>query len=412
MRACPTHAIRVREGKAHVQPDLCIDCGICFTVCPSGAIQPAIRKFADIHKYKFKVAVPSPILFGQFPLDISVEDVVKGLLSLGFDSVWNYSVELALVNRGIMEYLRKWEGPYPLISVTCPVVVRLVQVLYPGIVDQLIHVQPARELAGRAIKRKYSKELGIDKSEIAAIYISPCQAKTISILEPAEGAESALDGTIGISNVYNHIQANKYAMERNQTADNPSLSAFDPGILHWARNDRQGCYISPDRYMSVNGLTYIMQVFDDIEKGKLRNIEYLECYSCWDGCVGGNLTVDNIYAARGKISRLLAELSEKDPQLEAEVERRFPLEDFSLKPRIKPRTLEKSIGSLKTRVRKMNIETAMVTNLPGVNCGLCGAPNCDEFAKDIASGRAKQYDCVFYSNESLRKLRMIYLQKR
>jgi NAD-dependent dihydropyrimidine dehydrogenase PreA subunit len=410
MRACPTHAIRVRGGKATVQPELCIDCGICFTVCPSGAIQPITLSFADITKFKYKVAVPSPVLFGQFSMSGSIEPIVKGLLGIGFDAVWNYSVDLALVNRGISEYLKSGNGPRPLISITCPVVVRLVQVLYPGIVGHLIPVQPPRELAGRALKRKYSKDLGIDSKDIAAIYITPCQAKTISILEPAEETESNLDGTIGISDVYNHIQKKINALEKEGDRADPDGINLDTSILQWARNDRQGCYLSQDRYMLVTGLPYVMQVFNDLEKGRLRNIEYLECYSCWDGCVGGNLTVENIYAARSKISRLSASLPDSDPEIEAEVERRFPHEDFALRGWIKPRPLETNISDLKDRIRRMNIESAKRMILPGLDCGLCGAPDCDSFAKDCAADRAKQYDCVFYSDESMRKLRKVYLR--
>ena len=38
MRACPTEAIRVRDGKARVLNELCIDCGHCLTLCPHGGI--------------------------------------------------------------------------------------------------------------------------------------------------------------------------------------------------------------------------------------------------------------------------------------------------------------------------------------------------------------------------------------
>jgi len=55
------------------------------------------------------------------------------------------------------------------------------------------------------VKRKYSRELGLRPEEIAAIYITPCQAKSISILQPAEDAKSFLDGAVGISEIYNDI---------------------------------------------------------------------------------------------------------------------------------------------------------------------------------------------------------------
>ncbi|GAF77493.1 unnamed protein product, partial [marine sediment metagenome] len=131
IRSCPTQAIRVRDGKARLLPKLCIDCGSCLTVCASGAIQATTRSFADIDKFRYKVAVPSPVLYGQFPVGMSPARIVAGLKTLGFDAVWDFGVEIALVDRAILNYVEEWDGPYPLISVSCPVIVRLVQVLYP-----------------------------------------------------------------------------------------------------------------------------------------------------------------------------------------------------------------------------------------------------------------------------------------
>lgn len=412
MRSCPTHAIRVKDGKARLLPELCIDCGYCLKVCPSGAIQATTRSFAEIDKFKYKVAVPSPVLFGQFPLSISPSHIVAGLRSLGFDAVWDFTVELALVNRAILDYVERWEGPHPLISVSCPVVVRLVQVLYPSMVDQLIRIQTPRELAGRELKRKYSKELGIDRDEIAAIYITPCQAKTISILRPAEGAKSNLEGGLGISDVYNDILAVTRSLEEDKTDVSLKSLVCSEEMLCWAISQGQDHVLSRHRYMSVTGLSNVIQVFDDIEKGKLRNIEYLECDACWGGCIGGNLTVDNVYVTLSKIHRLVSELPDSEPELEAEVERRYPNEDFSLKGRVRPRAADESMDGLKERVKRIKTEETVLQALPGLDCGLCGAPTCKTFAKDVAAGSAAQNECVFLSDERLKQLRKRYLRDK
>ncbi|MFO7754910.1 MAG: 4Fe-4S binding protein, partial [Bacteroidales bacterium] len=30
MSACPTNAIRIKQGKAHIMEERCIDCGLCY----------------------------------------------------------------------------------------------------------------------------------------------------------------------------------------------------------------------------------------------------------------------------------------------------------------------------------------------------------------------------------------------
>lgn len=37
VRACPVKAVRVKEGQAHVVPELCIACGSCVCACPQKA---------------------------------------------------------------------------------------------------------------------------------------------------------------------------------------------------------------------------------------------------------------------------------------------------------------------------------------------------------------------------------------
>jgi iron only hydrogenase large subunit-like protein len=411
MRVCPTRAIRVRNCKASYKPDHCIDCGVCLTACPSNAIGATTCSVADLGRYRFKVAVPCPVLFGQFPTGITPAQIAEGLLAVGFDAVWDYSIEIALVARAIQEYVDKWNGPTPLISVSCPVVVRLVQVSYPWMVEQLIPIQIPREIAGREAKRRYSAKLGLREDEIAAIYITPCQAKTISILQPAEGVISNLDGAVGITDVYNAILA--YGRVRRDEAGRDSQRALirNSGLLREHVSEGLGRTAQHQRYLRVTGLSNTIQVFDDIEKGKLRNVSFLEAHSCWSGCSGGNLTVANVYVTRTKFHALMRTLPETDPETEAEVRRRYPTEDFSFAAPIRPRPIRGRTGSLKERVQMVQLAESTLASLPGLDCGLCGAPTCKELAKDVSTGDARKSDCVFLSKSRLDELRAAYLQR-
>jgi iron only hydrogenase large subunit-like protein len=412
MRACPTHAIRVRDRTARYKPDHCIDCGVCLTACPSNAIVATTWSVDDLSRFKFKVAVPSPVLFGQFPPAVTPNMVVGGLLALGFDAVWDYAVELDLVARAIQEYVERWRGVTPLISISCPVVVRLVQVSYPHLVDQLIPVQLAREIAGREVKRRYSAQLGLSRDDIAAIYITPCQAKTISILQPAEDATSHLDGTLGIANVYNSIFAYASQQKHEATHANHHPIVRNSTFLGGSYlSEGLGYRLPAHRCLRVTGLSNISQVFDDMEKGKLRKVDFVDAYNCWSGCTGGNLTVSNVYVTRRVVHTLVADLPKMDHETETEVERRRLTEDFSLDRPIRPRLIRGRAGSLKERVQMIQLADTTVATLPGLDCGLCGAPTCKELARDVSVGDATKQDCVFISKGRLSKLRRAYLPR-
>lgn len=410
MRACPTQAIRVRNRQARYMPDRCIDCGLCLSACSSGAISAMTRSVADLSRFKFRVAIPCPVLFGQFPRGITPMMVINGLLSLGFDAVWDYGVEIQLVARAISEYAERWNGPAPLISISCPVVVRLVQVSFPRMVEQLIPIQPPREIAGREAKRRYSASLGIPEDEIGAIYITPCQARTISILQPAEGVTSHLDGTLAISDVYNAILAYASLDKDAGRASSPAVIR-NSTFLRWHVSEGLGNLLPPHRYFRVTGLSNIIQVFNDIEKGKLRNVDFLEPYSCWGGCTGGNLTVANMYVTRDTVHDLISHLPDSDPETEREVARRALVEDLALERPIQPRPLRGRTGSLRERVEMLRVEEAVLASLPGVDCGLCGAPSCKALAHDVSIGDATKQDCVFLSKHRLDDLRKAYLRE-
>ncbi|OGD30580.1 MAG: hypothetical protein A2Y56_01360 [Candidatus Aminicenantes bacterium RBG_13_63_10] len=408
MRACPTHAIRVKNGKAHLIAELCIDCGSCLGVCPSKAIVATTISLAELDRFKFKVAVASPALYTQFGLNDSPAQVSRALFDLGFDAVWEYAVDIELVVRAITDCVKKWPGPFPLISDSCPVVVRLIQVAYPSLVDQLLPTEVPREIAGREVKRRYSQELGLRPEQIAAIYITPCQAKSISILQPAEEVKSYLDGAIGISEIYNDVLFRLRKDTKKLPSDRQEGLVDSGDFFHWANPEGEFPNLSPEHYLPVTGLTDIMKVFNDVERGRLSNIEFLECHACPGGCLGGNLTVENLYAARSKDLHLKANMPKPPPEFEREVARRYATEDLAMRGSIKPRSMAKDVVDLRERVMRRKRAEEVLKGLPLLNCGLCGAPSCKDHSDDVAQARTEISDCVFLSKARIDQLRKTY----
>ena len=128
----------------------------------------------------------------------------------------------------------------------------------------------------------------------------------ISIKQPAEKQKSYLDGAISISDIYGPLLS---AMENVENESyNKSLQNLCILGMGWAIVGGICQTLRLKNSLAVSGLTESIKVFDDIEKGKLKHIDYIEAYSCPQGCVGGSLTVENLYISYNKIVQLIETL--------------------------------------------------------------------------------------------------------
>ena len=129
IKNCPTEAIRVRQGKAAILSDRCIDCGRCIQVCPHRAIRSVSDSLDRLKDFRYCVAVPEPALYGQFRHLEQVDQVLNGLLHIGFHKIF----EAAKAAEILAEYVaRRIEGSpakFPLISPQCPAILRLIQLI-------------------------------------------------------------------------------------------------------------------------------------------------------------------------------------------------------------------------------------------------------------------------------------------
>ncbi|MBM3304336.1 MAG: 4Fe-4S dicluster domain-containing protein [Candidatus Aminicenantes bacterium] len=400
LTACPTRAIRVRDNKAQVLGDLCIDCGECIRYCPNDAIESRTTSFSDLRAFRYKVAIPATVLYGQFGNDTTPNEVLSALRHEGFDQVFELSSICELYASAAEEYLAAHPQPRPLISTTCPVVVRLIQRRYPSLCGLIVPIEPPREIAAKILRATLPGVLKLAPEEIGLIHITPCPAKIVSINRPATMAKSYLDGAISIRDIYPRLlQALKKIDESTIMHHLFPANVFSGLGLGWSLSGGETRGLKKHRTIAVSGVRDTIRVLDQVEAGQLKDVDYLECMVCPDGCVGGPLAVENRFITKSRILRLVSMASEK-----VGVERAdfgpFVRENFlSFQHPVKPIEVPLLDPDPVEAIRKATRRDELLRLLPGKDCGACGAPDCLTLAEDIVRGLADLDDCPLFRKE-------------
>jgi hypothetical protein len=393
MRPCPTQAIRVRGGKAVISEELCVDCGTCISVCPSGAIVPLTGPVEENAQFKYKVVVPSPVLYAQFDPSIHPYIIHQAFQKLGFDEVVDIGVSSAILARALVRYLKTYRGRRPLISSHCPCILRLIQVKYPDLVELVVPLDVPREVTAREVRKSLPKKLGLKPEDIKIVYIAPCPAKVVSIKQPAEKPRSWFDGVISIKDLYPlllpHIVAIKEKFDHSQV---PEGFSFHPG---WSVLGGITQSVKMKNWLAVSGLDHAMKIFDDIEKSRLRNIDFVEAASCMLSCLGGPYNVENPYVARANSIKQKARYGRRIELNLEEIKRNLEKGYYFFENPVLPRPTTYFDTDLETSIKRICEREVIYQKLRQIDCGACGSPSCMAFAEDVVRGEVDITACVF-----------------
>ena len=393
IRHCPTQAIRVRSGKAVMTPDLCVDCGDCMAICPSGAIVPISDPIAGIADRKYKVVAPSSVLYSQFDFSIHPHIVRLAFKELGFDEVVDVSASCATLARAYVKYMETRPRRRPLVSSECPATLRLIQVKYPDLVDLVSPIDVPREVTAREIRSRLTAKLGCRAEDIGIIYVSPCPAKIVSIKQPAEKAKSWYDGAVSIRDVYPlllpHVVALKARFDKSQVPDDFHFS------IGWATLGGMTRAVRMENWLAVSGMENVMKMLDDIENSRLRNVDFVEALACMLGCIGGAFNVENPYVARMNAIKQREKYENPATVDDSEIDRRLQDGYYFMENPVLPRPTKYFDTDLETSIKRLRERERVFQKLPQIDCGCCGAPTCLAFAEDLVRGEADLADCIF-----------------
>ena len=388
LRHCPTEAIRIHNGHAVINSQRCIDCGECIRVCPHKAKKVVCSKLSCMERFKWKIALPAPTLFGQFDNLDDIDYVLDGLLKVGFDEVYEVAKAAELVSAYTRQYLKLDGIVKPAISSACPVVMRLISLRFPSLEEHIIHMLPPMEVAAKLAKQEALKNHSdLTSDDIGVCFISPCPAKVSYVKNGFAGYKSAVDEVISISDIYFQLIGK---MRKDETIEVHSETGRLG--LGWARTGGEATAIFNDDYLAADGIDNVIHVLDQIENGNIPPLEFIELNACTGGCVGGVMTIQNPFIAKARLQSLRRYLPVSQNILSKEELNYIPdIYLFEDMPEYQPISrLSDSIGEsmrMMADIQKLRLE------LPGIDCGSCGAPTCRAFAEDVVKKLATKDDC-------------------
>lgn len=389
MKRCPTQAIRLINNKAFINNEKCIHCGECVKICPYGAYTPeSIEWYNEMHysSYKYKIAILSTPLYGQFPKGTDICKVQNAVLKLGFDYVYDASWAAEMVGMAIRRKIKEEKDIRPLISTNCPTAVRLIKNRYPSLMEHLILLKEPMVIAAMFARDKAKKQFNFKDKEIGVFYISPCPAKLLAVTDPVGDYQPYVDWVIPLNTIYGDLY--KELMKGDNTCCSyPSLNG-----TKWAITGGQSESAGLTNYIAVHGMENIIQILDEIENGNLRNVDYVETLACIEGCVGGIFNIVNPFIAHSNINYILNNV--KDECIIDNLENFDDMYDkgvfkFTLKADESP-----SKFNMKEAIIKREKIKEIFEKLPGLDCGSCGTPTCYALAEDIYNNEATLYDCI------------------
>lgn len=384
LRNCPVNAIKMKDGQASIEVEMCILCGTCLKECPQNAKQfrRDLEKVKRLIKENEYVAVSIAPSFPAMFEDWQIERVPSLMRKFGFSYVCETAEAAYYVAMETKEYFsEKVKGLC--LSTACPSFVTYIEKFQPKNVDNLIPLVSPMVAHAKRLKNK----LG---SNWKVVFVGPCVAKKAE----AERTEykNLIDGVLTFTELIEWIN------EENVNLKQYEVSEFDEQVPGDARLYALTGGMSKTAALETDNLNtsvYAMSGFTEIVDSlcsfnETDNKIMIEPLICLSGCVNGPglPKATTVYKRKENV---ISYAKQKRNET-AIVEKR--LVKLSTSYNHAAGLIEECFSD--EQIRNVLDQTGKQNEEDQLNCAACGYQTCLENAKAILSGMVEIESCIPY----------------
>ena len=292
---------RDEHGRAEINYDKCVSCGMCLVNCPFGAIVDKGQMFQVIHAIKRGdkvIPIIAPAFWGQFGDKVTAGQLKTAMEMLGFCGIEEVAIgaDLCAIEEA-EEFLESVPEKQPFMGTSCcPAWSVMAKTEFPGFAPYISMTMTPMVLTARLVKRR--------NPGCRIAFIGPCAAKKLEASR--RSVRSEVDFVLTFEELRGMFEAKDIDLEKVE--DSPSHhEASAPGVGFAAGGGVAKAVedvihrLHPEvevKTITADGLRECRQMLRIARTGKYDGY-LLEGMACPGGCIAGAGTVAREIQVRG-----------------------------------------------------------------------------------------------------------------
>ncbi len=290
--SCPVKAIyRNEHGIEEIDYDKCIHCGKCMVACPFGAIMYRSQLIHVLHRIlnddKPVVAMLAPAVCGQFKANYKT--VTKAVLEMGFSDVFEVAAGAVMTAKHEAEELaeRLESGSQYMTTSCCPAWVEMAEKHLPQLKPSVSDTWSPMRYTAALAREKYP--------DATLVFIGPCVAKQAEAMK-YEGVDFVMTfEELGSMMVALNVDLQNIEPEPENEVLHERVFAGSAGVMDSVGNYYHGPALKP---LVINGLDKKnIASLRRIATGK-HDYNMIEVMACEGGCLSGPGSISTPDVAR------------------------------------------------------------------------------------------------------------------